>query len=442
VNISASFIKKMVFLRRTLMILFLMASALAFPAMAHAEETGNEASEPIPFFDREFSFRGGPLQVTLSREKALEARIEALDFYLRTGCRLYLDGVHWRQDKDNLDENSVGLRTFMIEADGTYRNLWSYRLSLGGLTQGGRFDGSQVFIDEAYVAYPGGRLRWVLGQQTEPFSLENDMSGLATTFMERALPNALTPGNTLGLSLSTTLGPWFMDTGIFGMDLAGSRDVSNRGVGWSGRLAFVPQAGDEKVIHFGASLSWRGLFDLIEGNTTYIRSRPEVGLTDVRYVDTGDLPGINQITRLGLEGAFQAGPISIQAEYIRTFLSREGAYGDAAFEGWYAYASWFPFGGSRKYSPAKALFVYPDIRSSWGEGEVAVRYSMLNLNDGSVRGGREQNVTLGLTWYLTPKLRVMANYVLVFNDHYADGNGTLIGNDNPQIFQMRMQWKF
>jgi phosphate-selective porin OprO/OprP len=67
---------------------------------------------------------------------------------------------------------------------------------------------------------------------------------------------------------------------------------------------------------------------------------------------------------------------------------------------------------------------------------------MLNLNDGSVRGGKEQNVTLGLNWYLTPKLRIMANYLLVLNDQYADGNGTLIGNDNPQIFQIRLQWKF
>ena len=181
---------------------------------------------------------------------------------------------------------------------------------------------------------------------------------------------------------------------------------------------------------------------MIEDNHTFIRSRPEVGLTDVRFVDTGDLPGINHISRFGLEGAFQSGPVSLQAEYIRTFLSRENAYGDAAFDGWYAYASWFPFGGARKYSPAKALFVYPDIRSAWGEWEVAVRYSLLNLNDGSVRGGREQNVTLGLNWYLTPKLRIMANYVLVFNDQNADGNGTLIGNDNPQVFQMRLQWKF
>ena len=99
-------------------------------------------------------------------------------------------------------------------------------------------------------------------------------------------------------------------------------------------------------MHLGASFSWRGLFDLIEDNNTFIRSRPEVGLTDVRYVDTGDLPGINHISRFGLEAAFQAGPLSFQAEYIRTFLSRLGnAYGDAAFEGGMPTRAGFPSGG-------------------------------------------------------------------------------------------------
>ena len=209
-------------------------AAVVFPSTVRADGRADETSGSIPFFEEEISLQGGPVRFTLSREKALETRIEDLDFYLRTGCRLYLDGVHFQDNKNKIDENRFGLRTFMIEADGTYGRLWSYRLSLGGLTQGGRFDGSQVFIDDGYIAYQVNNFHWVLGQQTEPFSLENDMSGLATTFMERGLPNALTPGNNVGLSLSTTLGPWFLDTGVFGKDLAGSRDVSSQGLGWSG----------------------------------------------------------------------------------------------------------------------------------------------------------------------------------------------------------------
>jgi phosphate-selective porin OprO/OprP len=427
---------------RNALLFLMMTTVLSFPVPAPAEQGESQAPGTVPFYDRELSYRGRLVQVTLSRERALETRIEELELYLRTGCRLYLDAVHVWQDKNSFETPGVGLRTFMIEADGTYGRPWSFRLSIGGLTEGGRFDGSQAFIDEGYISYAADRFRWTAGQQTEPFSLENDMSGLAITFMERGLPNALAPGNNVGLSLAASGKAWFLETGVFGRDLAGARDVSSQGLGWSTRAVYRPEPSEKKVLHLGASFSWRGLFDLVEGDTTFFRSRPEVGLTDVRYLDTGNLPGINTISRFGLEGAMMAGPVSFQAEYIRTFLSREGAYGDAVFDGWYAYASWFPWGGSRKYDAGKALFVYPDIRSAWGEWEVAVRYSLLNVNDGSVRGGKEQNMTLGLNWYLTPKLRIMANYVLVFNDQYADGNGTLTGNVCPQVFQMRLQWRF
>ena len=229
--------------------------ALTFPAISPAEEKGEEPPEAVPFYDRELAFRGKLVHFTLSRERALETRVEALDFYLRTGCRLYLDAGQVRQDKNSFEPIGVGLRTFMIEADGTYGRAWSFRLGIGGLTQGGRFDGSQVFIDEGYVAYAADRFRWTAGQQTEPFSLENDMSGLATTFMERGLANALTPGNNVGLSFSAKPESWFLETGIFGRDLAGSRDVSSQGLGWSVRLAFVPEPSEKKVLHLGMSLS-------------------------------------------------------------------------------------------------------------------------------------------------------------------------------------------
>ena len=47
-------------------------------------------------------------------------------------------------------------------------------------------------------------------------------------------------------------------------------------------------------------------------------------------------------------------------------------------------------------------------RGGWGVFEVAARYSALDLDSRTVRGGGEQDVTLGLNWYPTDRLRLAA----------------------------------
>jgi phosphate-selective porin OprO/OprP len=123
-------------------------------------------------------------------------------------------------------------------------------------------------------------------------------------------------------------------------------------------------------------------------------------------------------------------------------VDRDAAYDNLRFYGWYAYVSWFVAGGSRKYFPQEAIFGYPEIQSKWGALEFAARYSMINLNSGSVPGGRERNVTLGLNWYINRRFRLMAEYLWVFCDQNANDDGTVIGGDRPQIFQMRFQVRF
>ena len=172
------------------------------------------------------------------------------------------------------------------------------------------------------------------------------------------------------------------------------------------------------------------------------RYRPESGLTDVRYVNTGDIFEVDRVKRLGLESALIAGPVSLQAEYIMTSVDRNSGYDNLFFYGWYAYMSWFVTGESRTYLPDEAIFGYPKIRSKWGAVEFASRYSMLNLNSGSIPGGRERNVTLGLNWYINWRSRLMAEYLFVFCDQNANNDATVIGEDQPRIIQMRFQIRF
>lgn len=67
-----------------------------------------------------------------------------------------------------------------------------------------------------------------------------------------------------------------------------------------------------------------------------------------------------------------------------------------------------------------------------GAWEVAARFSHLDLNDEGIIGGRLNNVTVGLNWYLNPNMRVMWNFVYADRDDVGDAS----------IFQMRAQIDF
>ena len=110
------------------------------------------------------------------------------------------------------------------------------------------------------------------------------------------------------------------------------------------------------------------------------------------------------------------------------------------FEGAYIYASWFITGESRNYKAKSGKFtrtkplnaVYDGGIGAW---EVAARFSTLDLNDQEIKGGEEDNVTLGVNWYLNPQVRFMANYIIVDSEKEDV-------DDDPNIFQLRAQIDF
>ena len=71
-----------------------------------------------------------------------------------------------------------------------------------------------------------------------------------------------------------------------------------------------------------------------------------------------------------------------------------------------------------------------------GAWEVAGRWSMLDLNDSDVRGGRLNNATLGLNWYLNKFTKFQFNYIHAFLDSPVNGNG------NADIVAARAQIDF
>ena len=393
----------------------------------------------VYFWDRDISFNFAHSNLHISKKRGLEYTRNDSEFYLRVGGRIYIDFVKYFEDKNNLGDDGPGIRTFKIEMNGRFKKHLLYRLSWGGFTSGGSFDGGGAYLDDAYVSYNGfKKIALVLGQHKEPFSLEQLSSSLTTTFLERGLPNALVPGRNIGVSVSTYRSWWGLTTGIFAEDLGSAQDLSDQGYGFSGRIHFNPGHREDRVYHVGSSFSAR---DISDTDSFYYRNRPESGLTDVRYVDTGDIFNPENVYRYNLEAALTAGPFAVQGEYIGSRMTRQAGLSNLDFYGWYVFASWFPTGGSRNYFSNEGIFGYPEVKSKHGELELAVRYSTVDLTNGSVTGGTEKNVSLGINWYLSHHMRLMINYIIVDNDIFANADGTLKGNDDPRILQFRFQYR-
>ncbi|HJO28834.1 MAG TPA: porin, partial [Candidatus Poseidoniia archaeon] len=379
-------------------------------------------------------------------------RLETKDghFKLRLGGRIQQDWVWFDEDRDlrllwnpltrtgfsnNLQDGAEFRRVYLDFSGQVYDDL---EFKIQHDYADGDVDFKDVYIAMRNVPVVG---KVKVGHFKEPFSLNELTSDNDTTLMERGLPNMFAPSRSTGIGIANTA---FDDrltwaTGIF-------RDVDSYGDGAAdgnyivtSRVTGLPwyEEGGRRLFHLGLSYSHRNTDAVIR-----IRHRPEAHLANVRFLDTGPFFADDE-NRYSLEAALVHGPFSLQGEYMASKIDTR-RHGDVDFEGYYVFASYILTGENRRYNNSTGTFrsVRPNRNFSissenrgWGAWELALRYSSLDLNDSSVSGGEEDNITLGLNWYLNPNARWMLNYV------HADVDHVLYSGD-VDILQTRFQVNF
>lgn len=359
-------------------------------------------------------------------------QIESNDgaYQFRLNGRVLVDGALYDEDETGLGDGTE-FRRARISIRGKIRDVWQYRLQYD-LT-----DSAADGIRDAYIRYTGFEpVELTIGQFKEFFSLEELTSSNDTTFMERALPNAFSPGRSLGIGVSTygDEDNWSFGAGLFSEGPDSNEDEeTDEGWGLSARGTFAPIFTETQLVHVGGSFVYRVPDD---NDELRFRERPESHVTNQRLVDTGTIEDVDDFYQLGFETAAVFGPFSAQAEYIYTDVNSNE---DADFDGWYLYGSYVLTGESRPYAPEDGTFDIIEPNNPFGAGgigawEVGLRYSQIALNDGDIEGGREDNITLGLNWYVNENIRFMLNYI------YADvEGGPENGDEDFSIYQARAQ---
>jgi len=284
-------------------------------------------------------------------------------------------------------------------------------------------DGDSNFAD-LYVRYRHKKYGlFTAGNQRVAQTLVNQTSRISRTFMEEPLPaEAFGLGRRLALGWDMHKKKGGLHVTAFGPDLNGSIGDS----GYASRVYFNPTRSRFSLFHVAASF----VFENMSRKTRFF-SHPESRVTDERLVDTGVFEDISEQQISALEVAGAKDSFMFRGEFFRAKWYRK-TEDDPVFKGYYVQASWILTGETFKYTQGKFIRIRPqNPRGAW---ETAVRFSRVDLNDQSITGGEEKNLTLAVNWYAPGnQFRVMSNLIFVRTDEYA-------GDENPTIIQLRAQF--
>ena len=359
-------------------------------------------------------------------------------------------------------DNSVGIRRARLSMEGTVYKDTDYKFEYDFARAGmvGQLAGSTVTtqntsiaggITDAFARYNfNKKLSVKFGSFKEPLTLEDTTSDIQTSFIERSMAvNAFVDNLNIfkvGIGGNYSADRWLVATalqtqGPGAMNTATSYVQpsvnSQQGAGntqWelNGRVAGTPwMASPTQLLHVGGWGSYTSVNNNINGNGSLANGGVAFGtqmgnMDRTPILSTGNLSAsatqlATAYNRFGAETAVVLGPFSAQAEYLQTNVSGNG-YSNNSMGGYYGYVTYFVTGESRNYVTKTGAFdrVKPkhnfDMKGGMGAWELLAGFDELNLRSGDkINGGVADLGKLGVNWYFNPRIRLMTNYVHVFN---------------------------
>jgi phosphate-selective porin OprO and OprP len=368
--------------------------------------------------------------------------------------RIQADGATFSQDAANRAQlgdipNGVDFRRVRLGMQGTGHEVLFYRMEVD-FVQPDEVTKKRPRLTDAY--FEVRQLPWLgtfrLGQFREPYSVERYTSANDLTFMERGLPQAFHTSRNFGAMFydNSQDQKWVWWNGLFAQRATNFGEFFSNAprVAYVNRVDWVPWYDEASGGRYLASVGTGYSFRNLAGMTQSFSSTPEVNLqydaTSVipSFVSTGTMT-VNTMQIFQAQAFTVLGPLSFQAEYYGTYVNQLNNP-NVFFQGMYVYGSYFLTGEHRPYDRKQGVFTavkpFADffrvrtdrgICTGLGAWEVAARFSSLNLSDRNIQGGRLNDVTLGLNWYLNYQTRFMVNYIHAFlNRHNVPSDADVV----------------
>lgn len=386
-----------------------------------------------------FNFAQNERNYDVYWKSGLRADSDDGKFKLKIGGRIQTDVIFINQN-DSLDNhfeayNGVEFRRARIYFSGLLYNNIKFKFQLD-------FAGGDAVIKDAYIHFIKvpfvGNIK--VGNFKEPSGLSMLISSNFLTMMERPLGNVFDNDRNIGLMIYnqyfeqrlSLFAGYFYPTDNSGKYVGNKYHLDFRVCG----LPVYNTKSGYKVLHLGASY----VYQFHDNTEVKFSVRPESHLAP-KYLNV-TIDKLNKLNDINTEFLLIYNSFSLESELTYS-IEHPGQgsilkYSEYHTNAWHVTFSWFATGEHKNYSKSKTFFDEVTPKRNLGQDggfgalEFAIRYSSIDLNYKDLEGGKMEDITFGINWYLNPATKIAFNYI---NSHV---NTLGIAN----IYQMRFQIKF
>jgi len=349
---------------------------------------------------------------------------------------LALDRQWISQDEDSIgqfpdlaaDRERGTIRGWRFGAAGTinFDRPWLYNIAGAWNSFDRGFDSEDEdsnefsFFDFSVDIPVGTAMILRVGKQKEPVNMDRSMTMVQIASQERyAAADAMFPTRNVGVTLYGTAAnervAWA--AGLFNDWLTKNESLGDSATQTIGRITWLPLVSNDEsqLVHMGLGIRYT---DAKQGLA--YGSRPETGNMP-RFVDTDEFDAESS-TLYNWELGFRRGRLWLMAEYSDNHIDAPDV-GNPNFTGYHLSGAWSLTGEMRGYKNNRGVFAGLPVAQSVLQGgkgatELALRYSSIDLTDGSITGGEMDIATLQFNWWLTTSLAVSLNYRRSWTDRF------------------------
>lgn len=259
-----------------------------------------------------------------------------------------------------------------------------------------------------------------VGRTKEGYSLSKVKVGYSTWFLERAMAIDIIP--ILGDGIKY-LG--FLPKQRINWNIGAYTDWVSEGQSFSkyqwqfaSRIAYLPIYTDvtKPMMHIGVNYR----YGKVKNGELQVRSKPEADPAPY-FIDTGKF-SVYSSNHVGGEFYYRNGPFLFGSE-VNAHMMNSSETGNPIFYGGEAFMAYAINAQTRPYFASTGIFGFVKVKKSvfdggYGAWEFTLRYSSLDLDDGTLTGGKFWRVTPNVNWYLSDNIRLYFTYGYGVLDRY------------------------